>query len=352
MSPSEDDFDELERKLDDLESSIDDINIDIEDINFDIEELKFTKEDYEIYLYPASIERYLDILVKLQQKDIGSFFPSSEVRIKKYFNNNFASFDHANIKYESTEDFEVICKIISYQGKSGSSFIENVDNVIDINKPLLIFYGIEQIAAYFSNLHFNFTWKNDRLNPIRVGLAKHGIDSFEFKNKVDLNNPIKDLLNKKIKLENGGLAQRFFLTIAPEFLPYFSQKLEIPFIELLKLFFIFSPIPYKTRKTFEELYGSRNSLPDHLNDMYLNHRKRLILYIIYLLSFLFCHMCRYKLYAWTILLNSEEKNIGYFIKYFLKYSKKYFIKTVFDEVYENEQKIKRELKSGPTMLLI
>ncbi|MBA7537922.1 hypothetical protein ES705_30194 [subsurface metagenome] len=336
MSPSEDDFDELERKLDDLESSINDINI-------DIEELKFIK-DYEIYLYPATIERYLDILVKVQQIDKRSFFPSSEVRIEQYFNNNFASFDHANIKYDSTVDFKVISKIISYQGKSGSSFIENVENVIDINKPLLIFYGIEQIAAYFSNLHFNFTWKNNRLTPIRVGLAKHGIDSFEFKNKVDLNNPIEDLLNKKIKLKNGGLAQRFFLTIAPEFLPYFSQKLEIPFIELLKLFFIFSPIPNKTKKTFEDLYGSRKSLPNHLNYMYLKHSKKLILYLIYLLSFLFCHMCRYKLYAWTVLLNSDEKNIGYFIKYFLKYSKRYFIKTVFDEVYKNEQKIKLELK--------
>ncbi len=352
MSPSEDDFNELERKIDYLESSVDDITTNIEDLNFNIEELKFSKEDYEIYLYPATIERYLNMLSKLQQVNRRSFFPSSEDKIKKYFNNNFASFDHANIMYESTVDLKVISKIISYQGKSGSSFIENVDNVIDINKPLLIFYGVEQIAAYFSNLYFNFTWKNDLLNPIRGGLIKHGIDSFEFKNKVDLDNPIEDLLNKKIKLRNGGLAQRFFLTIAPEILQYFTQNLEIPFIELLKLFFIFCPIPYKTKKTFEELYGSRNSLPDNLIEMYYKHRKKLNLYSIYLLSFLFCHLCRYKLYDWTVLLNSEEKSIGYFVKYFLKYSKKYFIKTVFDEVYENELKIKRWLKYGRPRSLI
>ena len=98
MSPSEDDFNELERKIDYLESSVDDITTNIEDLNFNIEELKFSKEDYEIYLYPATIERYLNMLSKLQQVNRRSFFPSSEDKIKKYFNNNFASFDHANIK--------------------------------------------------------------------------------------------------------------------------------------------------------------------------------------------------------------------------------------------------------------
>ncbi len=112
------------------------------------------------------------------------------------------------------------------------------------------------------------------------------------------------------------------MTIAPEFLQYFTQKLEIPFIELLKLFFIFSPIPSKVKKTFEELYGARHTLSKHLTNMYFKHRKRLTLFLTYLLSFLFCHLCRYKQYKWTVLLNSEEKNIGYFIKYFLKYSTK------------------------------
>jgi len=58
-------------------------------------------------------------------------------------------------------------------------------------------------------------------------------------------------------------------------------------------------------------------------------------------------MCRYKLYAWTMILNSEEKNIGHFITYFINYSKKYFIKKVFDKVYDDEQKIKLLLRSPP-----
>lgn len=92
MSPTDYDFDELERKLNDLDSSIDDINDNVEDLNFEIEELKFTKDDYEIYLYPTTIKRYLDSLIKLQQEE--TFFPSSEVKIEEYFKKNFASFDH------------------------------------------------------------------------------------------------------------------------------------------------------------------------------------------------------------------------------------------------------------------
>ena len=251
-------------------------------------------------------------------------------------------------------NFTIVSKIISYQGSSGSSFIETIEDVIEINKPLLLFYGIEQIAAYYSNLHFNFTWKNDDFNSLRGDFSKHGIDAFQFKNIVDLENPIEDLLNKKIRLEKGGLAQRFFLAIAPEFLNYFSNRIEISLVDLLKWFYLFGSIPNKAKKIFQELYGSERTLPESMIDFYRRHRHggNLEIYLIYLLSFLFCHMCRYKLYAWTVLLNSEEKNIGYFIKFFLKYSKRYFIKKVFDKVYANEQKIKRLLRSTPLRFTI
>lgn len=195
-------------------------------------------------------------------------------------------------------------------------------------------------------MHFNFTWNNNSLDTIRNDLAKHGIDALHFKNKVDLKNPIEDLLNKKIKLEKTGLAQRFFLTFDSRFLKFFTQRLEIAFIDLIKLFYLFCPIPHKTKKIFIELYGSRHNLPRHLLDFYINYRNKLNIFSIYLLSFIFCHLCRYKLYAWTILLDSEEKNIGYFIRFFLNYSKKYFTKTIFDSVYSNEQVIKRIAKFG------
>ncbi len=346
MSPSDDDFEDLERKVDNVESSVDDLNIDLEDLNYDIEQLRFSKEDYEIYHYPSIIQRYQNNLVKVQQRPEELFFPSSEERIKEYFKNNFASFDYNKIKYESTIDFSIVGKIVSSQGRSGSSFIENIDNVILINKPLLLFYGIEQIAAFYSNLHFNFTWDNNSLNTIRSDLAKHGIDALHFKNKVNLKNPIEDLLNKKIKLEKTGLVQRFFLAFDSRFLQYFTQRLEITFIDLIKLFYLFCPIPHKTKEVFIELFGSKHNLPRQLLDFYINYRNKLNIFSIYLLSFILCHLCRYKLYAWTILLDSEEKNIGYFIRFFLNYSKKYFTKTIFDSVYSNEQAIKRIEKFG------
>lgn len=346
VSPSEDKFEELDGKINDLESSIDHINNEIGDINYNIEELKFSKEDYEIYLFPTTVRRYLKNLVKLQQDEYETFFPSSESRIREYFNTNFSPFDHSQIKYSSTEDLKTASKIISYQGRSGSSFIENIDKVIDINKPLLLFYGIEQLAAYYSNLHFNFTQANNNLNVIRTRISKHGISAFQFKNPVDLDNPIDDLLNKKIRLQPAGVPQRFFLAIAPDFLRYFSEKLEISLLDLLKFFYLFMQIPYKTKRIFEELYGSKETLPDPMVDFYYRHSEDLDLYLIYLLSFLLCHMCRYKLYDWALLLNSEEKNIGYFIKYFLQYSRNYFIKKIFDNIYKNDETIKGMLRHG------
>lgn len=345
MSPPEDDLEKIKDDIHDVKSNVDDLNEEIENISYIIDELKFTKEDYEIYLFPITIQRYLNNLVNLQQRNGESFFPSYETRIEDYFQTKFPLFDHNKIKYESTDDFGIISKIISDQGRSGSSFIENVDNIIDINKPLLLFYGIEQISAFYSNLHFNFTWVNINFKTIRKAFTNHGIDAFQFKNEIDLSNPIDDLLGKKIKLKKTGLPQRFFLTIAPGFLPYFDNELEFSLIDLLKLFFIFSPIPYKTKKIFEDLYASRNDLSNDLIEFYFRHRQNLDLFLIYLLSFIFCHMCRYKLYAWTLILNSEEKNIGYFIAYFLNYSKRYFIKKVFDQVYENDETLKARLES-------
>lgn len=346
MSPSEEDFEEVDYEINDLKTSVENINNKIKIINYDMGELRFSKKDYEIYLLSPTIKQYLDNIIDIQQKRIvGLFFPSSGTRIKEYFQLNFPTFDHIKIKYESTDDFSIICKIISYQGRSGSSFIENIDKMIDINKPLLLFYGIEQISAFYSNLHFNFTWANKYFTPIRNNFAKHGIDAFQFKNEIDLSNPILDILDKKIKLKKLGLAQKFFLTYAPEFLVYFNDELEISLIDLLKLFFLFNPIPNKTRQIFIDLYGSRNHLSEDLINFYNRHEQNIDLFLIYLLSFIFCHMCRYKLYAWTLILNSEEKNIGYFITFFLNYSKKYFIKKVFDQVYENDQGIKRRLRS-------
>ncbi len=60
------------------------------------------------------------------------------------------------------------------------------------------------------------------------------------------------------------------------------------------------------------------------------------LLVIYMLSFLFCHLSRYKMDIWIYLLECEEKNISFFIKYFLKYAKLFFIKRLFSDIYLQE----------------
>lgn len=350
MSGNNKDFNEIESKIEELESKVDEneFKIDnledrVEDIDFDIENIKFSQDDFEIYLLPSTISKYIENLIKLQKINGFEFYPKSEANIIQYFKPNFKNFDYNHIKFKETSDLNLVSKIISYQGRSGTSFIENIDNIIDINKPLMLFFGIEQLSAFFSNLHFNFTWENTDFNKVRSDFTKHGIDSYEFKNKVDINNPIEDILNKKIKLEKAGLAQRFFMSIPSDFLIYFDNRLEISLVELLKLFYLFSPIPNRIKKKFEELYGSFKTLPKNILKLYQNHRERLLMFLIYLITFILCHLCRYKLYAWSKLLKSDEGNIGYFIKFFIKFSKVYFIKEIFDYLFKNEKDIKAHL---------
>ena len=61
-----------------------------------------------------------------------------------------------------------------------------------------------------------------------------------------------------------------------------------------------------------------------------------IILVIYMLSFLFCHLSRYKMDIWIYLLECEEKNIAFFLKYFLKYAKFFFIKRLFSDIHFQE----------------
>lgn len=357
MGEDDERLEELESEIEDVKSNLDEKSYEFEQgidkLNFELENLQFSREKYEIYLYPYTIKSYIENLLKLQKRDKTSFFPSNLVNIKKYFNEIFEEFDYNFIKYKNLKDFDVIAKIIAFQGRSGTSFIESVENIIELNKPLMLYYGIMQLATYFSNLHFNFTWKNNELSSIRKNMQRHGVDSFEFKNKVSLENPVNNILKKKIRLERKGLAHRFFLTYEPSFLHYFIIRQEISLIDLLKLFFLHSPIPNTIRNKFKENFGNLSSLPNSLKSLGTRgHRNEKTIFTIYLLSFLFCHLCRYKLYEWTLLLESDEMNIGYFVRFFLKFAKTYFIKTIFDLLHENDRRIKHWLKHPVSNLLL
>ncbi len=160
-------------------------------------------ESYDIYFSHATINNYLELVMKKQTNKKSSFFPSKEDDIKKYFDKLDPNFDYGFLKYTSNNDLSLICKIIGDQGISGYSYLENVDNIINLNKPTLMFYGIEHLAAYFRNLYFNFTDENQQYNQIKKKFHRHGIDSFEFKS-LQTNLKIEELLEKKIKLKLEG----------------------------------------------------------------------------------------------------------------------------------------------------
>lgn len=173
-----------------LKSFIEDLRADLEgytdnvkkDLITELDEFKnllelftFSKEEYEIYLFPASIKKYQNNLIKYQHTQ-SNFYPSSENMISNYFNETLSDLVLSEIKYN------------------------------------------------FSNLHFNLRSQNSALKDYCNHLERHGLDASEFKNPIDFDIPlINDLLSRKIKLVKFGLAQRFFIAYAPEFLEFFFR---------------------------------------------------------------------------------------------------------------------------------
>lgn len=161
---------------------------------------------------------------------------------------------------------------------------------------------------------------NNELEPIRKGMQQHGIsvaDFKEFKGNITLD----ELLNRKIHLKLRGLPQRFILSIDPFYIQEFTNLKAYSFYELLYSFFGYGgredvpeSIQLKFRKQFEGY---------ECKDASFTHSRFLG---IYLLSYLFFHLSRYKMDAWIQLLESDKKLISFFIKYFLKYSKVQFLR--------------------------
>lgn len=294
-------------------------------------ERQIIEENYKIYFSHATINNYLKLVIKKQTNKKQLFFPSKEDDFIKYFDKLDSNFQCNLLKYSSTSDLSLICKFIGNLGLSGYSYLENIDNVINLNKPTLMFYGFEHLGAYFRNLYFNFTDENQHYNQIKRKLHRHGIDSFEFKNlqiKLDL----EKLLEKKIKLKLEGLCPSFFLVYRDDhsssLVDLFINESEISFMELLRNFFyiVNEYIPDLIRAKFQEEFGKD----------WPKIRLNSTLFTLYLLAFIFSHISRYKLNIWSYIFENRFSNLSFYINYILKYGRIIFIKLLFERIFYNE----------------
>jgi len=296
-------------------------------------ESTFDEESYQIYFTPTSIKKYIELVIKKQNSRKNGFFPYEKKDFVRYFKEIDPKFDIENLKYDSSDNLEAISKTIANQGKSGYSYLVNIERVINLNKPTLMFYGFEQIAAFYRNSHFNFTDENVKYDSIRNRFQRHGIDPYNFKN-FDTNLTLNEIMEMKIKLKIEGFCPIFFLLFESDhwssLIDLFIDEKEISMIELLKNFFYRNEsLPPLILSKFKENFG--NELPkQRLNSTVLT---------IYLISFLFSHISRYKMHTWINLVENDEKNISYYINFILKYGWLIFIKLLFIRLFNNETRL-------------
>ncbi|MFW9972427.1 MAG: YaaC family protein [Candidatus Odinarchaeota archaeon] len=341
-------FDELESKISDLEYLIKKNGWKI----FDLETKNIEMERYSIYFSPTTIKTYISNLIKYQNKSSYPYYPTTEKNFEEYLKPLTKSVKSGNIfnleiiKYTSDDNLGLISKIIANQGNSGFNFLQTVDNIIDINKPILLFYGIEHLSSFFFNLHFNFTTCNrweGLMKPRKLrAIRNHGLSAYEFES-IDLNdseNLIELLLEKKIMLIKKGLCSRFFSVFNPNLLTHFINEEKISLRDLFINFFLyestssigtsdFISIPKEIRDKFKDQFGSQNYTRKFLRSATL---------VIYLLSYIFSYLSRYKMHLWRELLTSNEKNISFFVRFVIKHCKDYFINFLFDRLKYYEEK--------------
>jgi hypothetical protein len=313
-----------------------------------------SEEKYSIYFQPATVKKYLTSLIK-HQSFRNSYYPIHREYLDSYFE-DFKKFTFKNeafnydlIKYSINDDIDSISKIIANQGKSGFSFLQTVEKTVDINQPVLLFYGIEHLSSFFFNLHFNFTnlnkWEKKIKSAKLKNIRNHGIASSEFNTINQPTNPnfLSLILNKKIRLIKNGLCSRFFLAYNPKVLTYFYNQSKISLVDLIRNFFIRTRLqslddedlgigvddikhPIEIRQKFVEHFGYK--VP--------TFKIESATLTIYLLAFLFSHLSRYKMNSWIKLLNMDENNLSYFIKYILKYGKEFFLELLFKKIKSYE----------------
>jgi len=285
---------------------------------------------------------YISNLINLQSKKDRSdlFYPASESIIEDFFNDqkfNPHQINPEKIKYQSNllyKDLLEICETISYIGKSGLNFLENLENSIDLNKPIILYYGIMQLGVFYSNLHFNFTSYNKIVSNLSKNIKTHGIDMYELK-QLGIEKDIRKIIIKGIKLKKAGVAMRFFMAYKPSLLNYFLKEEKVSLIDLLKNYFWDTNL----KRDFQQSFG--------FGEPEINFNSKI--FTIYLLSFYFSTLSRYKMETWNILLEDRQSKIGYFMKYFLKFAKSEFITLLFEKLIEEKHKIPEIIYMGSVM---
>ncbi len=311
--------------------------------NFESEQYKrYTWMEYELFLQPHILERCISRLIKAQDIKGFEFYPISEERFNSYIKLLSKNFNHCNLKYRSDDDLGDITKAISNLGKSGLNYIRSVEKVIDVNKPVLLHYGIEHLSAFFLNFHFNFTENNKKLSQIGDKLYKHGIDPFEFK-KVTINTSSRDFLKSRIKLRKIGLAPRFFLLLDIPFKRFFMEEMTISLIDLMTTFFTRLPLgnPHKVSGEFT----SENDDIDLGDTKFFGMLGQDVdLVVLYSLSFIFSYLGRYKIAAYEKFLNEEERTLGFYLRTILKRIQDLYIRKIFSIIFYNHDEVLYKLR--------
>lgn len=302
--------------------------------------LQFADYEIEIMYQPLTIRKFIENLQKIQSYESTSFYPVKEEYIKNFFNKIKPDFEYQNMRYNSSINIDTISHIISYLGESGHNYIKSVKNVILLNQPTLLFYGIEQLATFFSYSFFNFSQENIKIDPIRGIFRRHGIDPYEF-NSITSIITIDEILLKKIKLLDKGAIQRFFFSLAFPMDNFFLKKLEFTLLDLLHIFFtklrirLRNDLIHNFLDDFESSYNPTQEIKYHQD---------LDLLIFYCLSFLFSHLSRYKISIWQKLLRTDEKNLGFYIKFLISKIHDLYIRKIFSIVKYEKDQIQIKLK--------
>lgn len=285
------------------------------------------KEIYEVFFTPTVIIKYIE-------SSIGKKIPSKwKTTFATYFSSIKSDYDYGSIIYDSSlsrEDIEKVALMVSYQGRSGLSYLDNIDNVSLLNKPILLYYGIMQISSYYANLFYNFTDLNRKLDRVSKEIRRHGISANELI-QIREHHTIEDIIEKKITLLKSGMNSRFFLAYSPEMVSYFLNQVKFSLLSLLKCFF--SPnnqfLNEEIHWKFANHYGYH---PSKIQD------QGWLVFIIYTISFLLSYLARYKMFYWVKLLESTENNLNFFIKYFLTHAKPFFLNLIFKDLSSQEPK--------------
>lgn len=325
------DDDKLENKFQDLEYRID--NNEDRIINLEVQEKKY--EGYKFHLQPQNIKNFINNVINLQSKEEGNyqFYPCGVTTIQDYFSDhqfNPGSINPNKIKYTSSfseNEINQISKLVSYQGKSGYNFLLNVESNIDLNKPLTLYYGILHLSVFFSNLFYNFTDFNRTLSSFPQ-IKSHGLDTTKI-NKIEFDNTTEEILLTPLKFKKTGIPFRFLIPYKSYSLKYLINEEEINLLDLLKNYFWESNVKTKFLHNFDK------STPKIKLDKAFS---------IYLLSYYFSVLSRYKMATWNRLISDDGSNINYFIRYFLKFSKNEFITSIFDRIESERYGIPRKTR--------